>query len=97
MLAQAEGEKPAHLFTLFATRSNPKDLSPGGILEAGSNKPLIDRNLNFALYDVRVNDVEEGFIRANALQTVAGQQAYLQNQGKLVQWPLGARTTTTRR
>ncbi len=90
LLAQAEREKPAHVFTLFATRSNPKDLSPGGILQAGSNKPLIDRNLNFALYDVRVNGVEEGFIRANALQTVAGQQAYLQNKGNSVQWPLGS-------
>jgi hypothetical protein len=88
-LLQAGAGGARHVFTMFATRSNPKDLKPGSILQAGSAKPLIDRHLNFVVYDVRVNPTEFDFIRKFDLNTQAGQEAYLKTQGASVAWPLG--------
>ena len=75
-------------FSMISTRSNLPNLNPGSILQATSNKPLIDRNLNFTVYDIAINDVEFNYIQSNRLNTVQGQQAF-QDQGKEVSFPLG--------
>ncbi|MFN0212933.1 MAG: hypothetical protein ACKVT2_01650 [Saprospiraceae bacterium] len=38
--------------------------------------PLIDRNLNFTLYEIRVNPVEVKYIKDNGLNTYAGQSKF---------------------
>lgn len=50
--------------------------------------PLIDRNLNFVLYEVRLNDDEANYIKKNGLDTVAGQQAFM-DAGNTVDFPSG--------
>lgn len=42
-----------------------------GFLEADGH-PLIDRNLNFALYEIKINPVETLFIKSNGLSTLQG-------------------------
>lgn len=51
-------------------------LQPGDFLEAFTDVPLIDRNLNFVLYDIAMNDVEADYITDNQLDTIAGQQQF---------------------
>lgn len=51
-----------------------------------TQQPLIDRNLNFVLYEIRMNDLEEQYIRSNNLDTYAGQVAF-RAKGGTVQFP----------
>ncbi|MFN0033466.1 MAG: hypothetical protein ACKVUS_00280 [Saprospiraceae bacterium] len=44
--------------------------------EAFTGSPLIDRNLNFALYEIRVNPVEASYIISNNLNTYNGQKSF---------------------
>lgn len=50
--------------------------------------PLIDSNLNYVVYDVRVNDRLADYIIDNGLDSVAGQQQYAKS-GKPIDFPLG--------
>lgn len=50
--------------------------------------PLIDNNLNYAVYDLRVNDVMAEYIRANNLDTVDGQLAFAAS-GQEIAFPMG--------
>jgi hypothetical protein len=56
-------------------------------LEA-TGQPLIDRNLNFAIYDIRMNPIEEAYILENGLETAAGQMAFA-SAGNSVSFPMG--------
>jgi hypothetical protein len=56
-------------------------------LEA-TGQPLIDRNLNFTIYDIRMNPIEVAYIEDNGLQTAAGQMAFAA-AGNTVSFPLG--------
>ncbi len=53
-----------------------------------SGLPLIDRNNNFVVYDVRINDVLADYIIDNNLLTHQGQQAYL-DSGQEIDFPMG--------
>ena len=57
-------------------------------LEA-TGQPLLDRNLNFTIYDIRMNPVEVAYINDNGLQTAAGQMAFAA-ANKTVSFPLGS-------
>jgi hypothetical protein len=72
------------------TKAGPH-VFPGNIanLEAGSNKPLIDRNLNFALYEVRVNPEEMKYIQSQGLTTYCGQKAFFEKGNRDVNFPSG--------
>lgn len=50
--------------------------------------PLIDRNLNYVLYDIRINDVLADYIVDNGLDSIEGQQAFA-DAGNEVDFPLG--------
>lgn len=63
-------------------------------LEAFTEKPLIDRNLNFVLYEVRVNPEEVKYIKNNGLNTYCGQDSF-DKKNKVVQFPLGSYSTKT--
>lgn len=49
-------------------------------------QPLIDRNLNFVLYEIRMNDIEAGYIREKRLDTYEGQLAF-QQSGQTLEFP----------
>lgn len=53
-----------------------------------TGQPLIDRNLNFTIYDIRLNPIEVDYITSNGLQTAAGQIRFAA-AGKTVSFPLG--------
>lgn len=52
------------------------------------DRPLIDKNLNYVVYDVRINDVLANYIRQNNLHTRTGQQAFLES-GAEIDYPVG--------
>lgn len=68
-------------------KTDHEDLSGTDILET-TGYPLIDRDLNFVLFDVRVNPTEAEYIRSNGLNTKSGQKAF-QQAGKTVSFPRG--------
>jgi len=86
---RASRKKPRRFFTMLATRSNPPNLKPSSFTEAGTDLPLIDRNLNYVVYDIAVNSIEFDYIKNNQLNTKKGQEAF-QEQGKRISFPLGA-------
>jgi hypothetical protein len=85
-LAMANGKR--RVFSMLSTRTNLPDLSSDSILQAASDKPLIDRNLNFTLYDIAINQIEYDYIKNNGLNTIKGQQAFYDNHNQ-VSFPLG--------
>jgi hypothetical protein len=64
-----EGEKVLHLMA-----KNSQILNPDGTFTEPDGNPLIDVNLNYALYEIRLNPVEARYITSNGLTTRAGQQ-----------------------
>ena len=89
-LGQNEPAKGRRIFRMMSTRSNLDELAKlpvDSFLEA-TGQPLIDRNLNFVLYDIVLNEVESEYIKNNGLQTKAGQQKF-KDMGKKVSFPLG--------
>ncbi|WP_276134963.1 hypothetical protein [Polluticoccus soli] len=78
--AESNGQK-----FLYMDSKSPHDLGltvprPDEFVEA-DGKPLVDRNLNFTLYEIKVNNVEDTFIRNNKLNTAAGIYKYA-SQGR---------------
>lgn len=57
------------------------------ILEAVGG-PLIDRNRNFTLYEIKLNSDEVKYVKANNLQTLGGQFAFKQ-KGTPINFPAG--------
>ncbi|MFA6470358.1 MAG: hypothetical protein WCW35_15800, partial [Bacteroidota bacterium] len=57
-------------------------------IEAGTSSPLIDRNLNFVLYEVRVNDEWVSYVKSKNLDTKKGQQQFA-DSGNQVQFTQG--------
>lgn len=57
------------------------------------HRPLIDSQLNFVVYDIRLNDVEANYIKAKGLDTLAGQKAFVGTKGNptgnKVSFPMG--------
>ena len=51
-----------------------------------TGQPLIDRNGNFILYDIRLNDLEAEWIRGEGLNTIAGQKARTDSVAFPVGW-----------
>ncbi len=51
------------------------DINPGTNLEAAVNLPLLDRNLNYTLYEILVNRDEFDYVLQNQLYSPAGQKA----------------------
>jgi len=63
-----------------------------GIMQA-TGQPLIDINGNWALFERRLNGVEQDYIVSQGLNTYAGQQAFVE-ASKTVLFPPGAQTPT---
>ena len=61
--------------------------------QQATGQPLIDVNGNWALFERRMNGVEQDYIVSQGLDTYAGQQAFVQ-AGNSVLFPPGAQTPT---
>ncbi|HZV70377.1 MAG TPA: hypothetical protein VFG10_12565 [Saprospiraceae bacterium] len=66
---------------------HPLVSSSGGFTTAGftenDGNALIDRNLNFALYEIMMSPAEVAYVEANQLNTLSGQQAFVDSLKKL--------------
>lgn len=62
-------------------------------LEPGSDKPLVDRNLNFTLYEIKVNKTEADYIQKNGLTTWCGQKRFYDSVSRGVRFPSGSYKT----
>lgn len=56
----------------YMTSKSPHPLDSLGDFRDADGYPLIDRNLNFAVFEVKSNPVEADFIRKNNLNTLSG-------------------------
>jgi hypothetical protein len=73
---------------MFSKLSNELEIAPdlhlpAAIMEATGN-PLIDKNLNFAMYEIKLNKDEVDYIIKDSLNTKEGQQ------GKKISFPAGS-------
>lgn len=62
------GIKPIHMMA-----KNSHVINPTGSFIEASGQPLIDKNLNYVVYEIKVNPEEVNFILTNNLNTKAGQ------------------------
>lgn len=67
-------------------------LQLSGFLEA-DDYPLIDKNLNFVMYEVKMNAIEENFIHKHNLTTKKGIYDYYQTNGE-IQLPINTKDAT---
>ncbi len=65
-----------------------------GYLQALPQDPLIDRNLNFVMYEVKVNKDWVNYVTKNNLNTISGQQKFV-DKGKPVMFTAGFYSDTT--
>jgi len=70
-----------------ADDSNSPYLLIDNFIQTGG-KPLIDKNLNFVVYDVRVNELMAQYIIENGLQSIEGQWAF-KDSGQDIDFPVG--------
>jgi hypothetical protein len=77
------GKKVLHLMA-----KNESVLGPSPFFES-TGQPLIDRNLNFTLYEIHINPDEVAYLTGQGLNTQAGQVQFMR-QGKHVNFPLGS-------
>lgn len=80
------GDREHPVLMLMAKRGHNTP-PPASFLET-TGQPLVDRNLNFALFDVRMNAIEVDYILGNELDTKAGQEAF-DARGDKVSFPTG--------
>ena len=81
---------------VFGPSSDDRPCPPGAavalfttdMILQSSGMPLIDRDLNYIVFDTRMNGRTEQYIVANGLESAEGQQRFRQ-AGKAVDFPLG--------
>jgi len=61
---------------LYLTAKTPHDFSPIRGFEEADGHPLLDRNLNFALYEIKMNPAEADFVTTHQLTTRTGIYEY---------------------
>jgi hypothetical protein len=79
---------PAGTRLLGQMAKNGDVVDPGGDYDEAVGGPLVDRNLNYVLYEKKVNPEEVAYLRANRLNTAAGQYA-ADSAGQRLQFPAG--------
>ena len=80
LLAHAKGKD---VMTMMFKNDLPPD-TVHGYLQAMPQRPLIDRNLNYVMYEVRVNDDWVKYVKENALNTIAGQQEFVDSNKQVM-------------
>lgn len=84
LLGDAKDDK-LMFFNMTAKNSHPRDSLSS--FQQADTKPLIDRNLNFAVFDIKINPVESNFIISNQLNTLSGIDSFYKNNNNLFQLP----------
>ncbi len=69
---QLQDARNSKLKFFFRTSKSPHSLNSLGTFLDADGDPLIDRNLNFAVFEVKANSIESDFIAANNLTTKKG-------------------------
>jgi hypothetical protein len=77
----AKGAPPVRVLTM--TSKSDGSTVPD-IIQPFTSEPLIDRNLNYTMYEILINQEEAKYIVNNRLNTVAGQEA-----AKVIDFPCG--------
>jgi len=77
-------KQQSHKFFYMDSKS-PSALHQGDSTEfkEADGHPLIDRNLNFAVYEIRVNHVEDTFITNHNLTTIKGIDSFYNSSGEI--------------
>lgn len=78
--------KPTRFFYLDS-KAPTAAVNPSSFLQA-DGFPLIDRNLNFVVFEEKVNPIEEEFITSNNLTTKAGINAYYNAKNQTFEMPV---------
>ena len=73
--AQLRSAPPGARKVLMQMAKNGQVIAPHATFDEAVGGPLLDRNLNFALYEKVVSPDEAAYIRDSSLVTVAGQEA----------------------
>ena len=85
-------KQPAEVFGLTgedpSCRSDAAAVLATDMILQSNGLPLIDRDLNYVVFDTRMNDRTERYIVANGLDSVEGQRRFRQ-AGKVVDFPRG--------
>lgn len=76
-----DGGPPVRVLTMTAKSDGS---TVPDIIQPFTDEPLIDRNLNYTLYEILINQDEATYITTNHLNTVAGQEA-----AKSIDFPCG--------
>lgn len=71
----------------------PHPLLPFRDFEEADGHPLIDRNLNFAVFEIKINPIEATFITTNKLTTKKGIDSFYFANGKSFKLPQGDSAT----
>jgi hypothetical protein len=79
--AAAKGAPPVRVLTMTAKSDGS---TVPDIIQPSTDEPLIDRNLNYTMYEIVLNQDEATYIVTNHLNTVAGQEA-----AKSIDFPCG--------
>lgn len=83
MYKSEEGFKGFYMFTKLSNELSSTSSLPASIKQA-TGQPLIDKNLNFALFEVHLNKDEVDYIVNDSLTTIEGQK------GKTIKFPSGS-------
>ncbi|MDP4261970.1 MAG: hypothetical protein Q8941_05510 [Bacteroidota bacterium] len=88
MILQLKDAKNSKLkFFHLTSKSNHHHRDSLSGFQEADTKPLIDRNLNFAVFDIKANPVETNFIITNNLETKSGINAFYLKNNKQFQLP----------
>jgi hypothetical protein len=83
-------KKPTRFFYLDS-KAPTAEVNPSSFLQA-DGYPLIDRNLNFVVFEEKVNPTEEKFIKDNELTTKKGIDAYYNAHNRTFEMPVNTET-----
>lgn len=80
LMLHLKAAKDAGKKFFFRDSKSPFPLTDMHGFQEADGHPLIDRNINFVLYEIKMNSIESNFITANQLTTVENIYTYAFNQ-----------------
>jgi hypothetical protein len=93
LLLHMGNAKQESLKFFYMDSKSPKALMPVRGFQEADGHPLIDRNLNFALYEIKMNPVEVDFVKKFNLQTTAGIDSFYRSHKKKFSLPMSDSAT----
>ncbi|TND07906.1 MAG: Uncharacterized protein FD123_2714 [Bacteroidetes bacterium] len=90
----AANKKILYMTSKFSNADSLKFDNPSLLVESDGNA-LIDKNLNYAVFEERINPDELTYINKNNLNTQAGQVKWIDSLGHTVSLPQGSKKNNT--